>query len=57
MHKFPFRPGLRLEYNYMRLNPSAWVETSSTVSETEMEISAQGGIHHMQKLSSAIKTV
>ena len=52
MHKFPSRPGLRLECNYMRLNPSAWAKMSSTVSETEMEISAQGGIHHMQKLSS-----
>ena len=52
MHKCPFRPGLKLEYNYMRLNPSAWAKMSSTVSETEMEISAQGGINHMQKLSS-----
>ena len=44
--------GLRFEYNYMRLNPSAWADNSSTVSETEMEISAQDGVHLMQKLSS-----
>lgn len=43
MPSFAFWLGLRFEYNYMGLNRSAWAEISSTVSETEMEISAQGG--------------